>query len=107
MSHLLIRHTVEDFDAWKPYFDDHDLTRREHGQRWYRLFRSADDPNEVTILFEFDGDVERVTEFFESADLRERMATAGVRGRPEVTFLQQVERRRTPLVPPEVGVPSE
>jgi hypothetical protein len=31
MSTIVVRHTVKDFDAWKPYYDEHALTRERYG----------------------------------------------------------------------------
>jgi hypothetical protein len=37
-SYLLVDHTVEDYDEWKPYFDDHASTRAESGSHGGKLF---------------------------------------------------------------------
>lgn len=62
MPVMLIRHKVADYGAWKPLFDEHGTTRRANGSRGGRLFRSADDPNEVVVLLEWD-DLERARFF--------------------------------------------
>lgn len=94
MVHVLVRHRVEDFEAWKPVFDDHAGMRKRFTERGHRLFRSTDDPNELTILFEFD-DAGRAWEFVESEDLRLKMKQAGVEGRPEFVFLDHEETVET------------
>ena len=85
MAHLFVRHTVADFDAWKPLFDDHDATRRSFGITEAGLHRAVDNPNDLTVVFEVES-VDRAREFTESADLRETMQRAGVQGRPDVWF---------------------
>src|SRR5215208_4517756 len=54
MPYLLVRHKVEDYERWKPGFEEHGATRKESGSKGVRLFRSADDPNETVILLEWD-----------------------------------------------------
>lgn len=90
MPHLLIDHYVEDFEAWKPHFDDHGTFRGDHGSQGGVLFHAAGDPDHVVVLLEWDS-TDEAREFAESDDLRETMAAAGVVGEPEVLFLQKVE----------------
>lgn len=90
MASIYIRHEVADYDAWKPYFDEHASVREEHGEQGYHLFRGVENPNEVSILFEWDG-VENARRLFESSDTRELMADAGVVGAPEIHFLDEME----------------
>lgn len=92
MVHVLIRHAVEDYDRWKPYYDDNARARQESGSLGYRLFKSAADPNELVMLFEWDS-MENAQSFFDSSDLREVMTEAGVRGEPEFQFLEELEAK--------------
>jgi heme-degrading monooxygenase HmoA len=91
MPYLLVRHKVEDFSRWKPIFDEHGATRKAGGSRGGRLFRSVEDPQEVVILFEWD-DLDKARQFAQSEDLRQAMQRAGVTDRPDVYFLEEVER---------------
>lgn len=52
MAHLLVRHKVQDYAAWKLVFDEHNATRKSSGSKGGHLFRNANDPNELVILFE-------------------------------------------------------
>jgi heme-degrading monooxygenase HmoA len=90
MPAVLVRHKLQDYDAWKPGFDQDGSTREASGSRGGRLFRNADDPNETFILFEWD-DLEKAREFAGSDDLRETMQRLGVADQPDVYFLEQVE----------------
>ena len=85
MSHLFVRHTVEDFDAWKPIYDEHDATRSSFGLKEIALHRGADNANDVTAVFELES-LARGREFAGSDDLKEVMMRAGVQGIPEVWF---------------------
>jgi heme-degrading monooxygenase HmoA len=88
---LLIRHHVADYLAWKAVFDEHEPARRANGSQGSRLFRNAADPNEILLLLEWD-DLERARLFADSDDLREAMTRAGVTDRPDIWFLEDVER---------------
>ena len=86
MSHMIIRHKVEDFDKWKPAFDDHQPVRETAGLRDLYLWRNADDPNETILLLEVS-DMAKAREFAGSSDLKEKMQAAGVQGTPDIVFL--------------------
>ena len=90
MPCLLIRHTVQDYSAWKAVFDEQADVRRANGSQGGRLFRSTE-PGEVLVLLEWD-DLERARLFADSDDLREAMTRAGVTDRPDIWFLEDVER---------------
>ena len=50
MTTLAVRHTVQDFPAWKAGFDQHDGARRDHGSTGYRVLH---DGNSVLALIDF------------------------------------------------------
>jgi hypothetical protein len=89
MPSLIIRHKVRDYASWKPVFDGHGATRKAGGSRGGRLFRNADDPNEVIILLEWDT-LAKARDFARSEDLRAAMQRAGVVDQPDVYFLEEV-----------------
>jgi heme-degrading monooxygenase HmoA len=91
MSYLFIKPTVKDYAAWKPLFDGHAAFRKAAGSKGARLFRSSENPNEIALLFEWD-DPKRARQFVQSPELREAMERSGVIGRPDVYFLDEIER---------------
>ena len=91
MPSLLIRCHVADYPAWKAVFDEHETSRRANGSQGGWLFRDADDPQEVLLLLAWD-ELERARLFADSDDLREALARAGVTDRPDIWFLEDVER---------------
>jgi hypothetical protein len=91
MPSLLIRCHVADYPAWKAVFDEHEPARRANGSQGGWLFRDADDPQEVLLLLAWD-DLERARLFADSDDLRETLARAGVTDRPDIRFLEDMER---------------
>jgi heme-degrading monooxygenase HmoA len=90
MPYMLVRHNVEDYEKWKPVFEEHGDTRRESGSKGVRLFRNADAPNETVILIEWE-DLENARQFAQSEDLRETMERAGVAEQPDIYFLEEVD----------------
>ena len=86
MSHVMVRHKVENYDTWRVAFDDHGSFRKENGERSARVFQSSDDPNDVLMLFDWDSE-DNVRRFMESDNLKETMHKAGVIGKPEIHFL--------------------
>lgn len=91
MLYLLIHINVKDCEKWKPVFDAYGATRRTSGSQGGQLFRSSSNPNELISLFEWD-DLEKARQFMQSEGLREKMQEAGVIGRPDIYFLEEVEQ---------------
>lgn len=94
MPFLLTRLKVHDYDTWKAVYDEDAPNRQAHGSRGGRLYRNADNPNEIIAIIEFD-DRERAIQFNESPELRERIQRAGVADHPDIVFLDEVERSAT------------
>ncbi len=91
MAYLLIKHKVEDFSKWKQVFDEHGPMRKAGGSKGGYLFRNADDPNELVIIFKWD-DLEKARQFTGSEELKKAMEQAGVVTRPDIYFLDKVEK---------------
>jgi len=85
--HMLVRHKVADFAKWKPVYDAHSSARQKAGLKEEHLFRNAEDPNEVLLLFSMQ-DVDKAKAFAASDDLREAMKKSGVSDKPDVYFLK-------------------
>lgn len=93
MSLMIIHHRVRDYTTWRPVFDAHEPVRIAAGLSNGRVFRSADDPNDLILLFEF-ADRQKAEEFAASDELKTAMQRAGVEGRPEMHFTEP----RTPAM---------
>lgn len=88
MVHILVHHKVEDYNKWKTAFDDHSTFRSQNGSKGGRVFRSANNSNEVFILLEWDN-LENAKKFTQSENLKDVMMNAGVIGMPEISFLEE------------------
>jgi quinol monooxygenase YgiN len=91
MSHFLVIHTVEDYDQWKVIFDEHASTREEYGGKGAILYRDADNPNQLVILWDWESTA-KAREFAQSDSLRDAMQRAGVKGQPTIIFLEEIEK---------------
>ena len=85
---LLVRHSVERYDDWKPVLDGHEASRRRHGATGHRVLH---DGNQVTLLIDIPD--RRLAEGFASdPPLPEVTSTARVVGAPEIAFLGPSEQ---------------
>ena len=91
MTYLLVRHKDKDCEKWKKVSDEHSATRKTSGSKGGRLFRNADNPNEMVVIFEWDN-LEKAKKFAQSEDLKKTMQQAGVIDKPDVYFLEEIER---------------
>ena len=89
MGMMIIRHKVKDYGKWRPMFDKHAGTQKAAGLSNPRVFRSADDKNELVVVFDTK-DTKRAKDFAASPDLKETMAKAGVMDSPTTYFLESV-----------------
>ncbi len=49
---LIVQFTTGGFDAWKADYDAHAETRDAAGLTMLQMWRDADDPNRVAVLYE-------------------------------------------------------
>jgi heme-degrading monooxygenase HmoA len=91
MAYMLVRHKVKDFTKWKPVYDEHANVRKDSGSKGAHLFRNADNPNEVFVLYEWET-VDKAKKFAQSENLRQKMQEAGVSEKPDIYFLNEVEQ---------------
>lgn len=90
MAHVLVRQNVADYGIWKEAFDQDSIIRELGGSKGGQVFQSADDPNEVFVLLEWDS-MENIQQFAQSDELKERMQQAGVTGPPDIYFINLVD----------------
>jgi hypothetical protein len=74
---IITRIQTGDYDTWRPLFDQ-DRPRAREKAKVQRVFRVADDPDEVFILLEFDS-------LEDAQEARERLVDSGVLDRFEDT----------------------
>jgi len=89
MIQVLVHHEVADYQSWRTVFDAAIDFRHAGGECSCRVFRKAGDPNDLTLLFEWE-DLARAQCYMNSEELRKKMKQAGVVGPPEILYLSEM-----------------
>ncbi len=89
MVYVLITHAVEDFAKWKPVYDAYQLEPSNPRSKGDMVFQSAENPNLVTVLSEFESR-EDADLMINSDELKNAMHNAGLASQPEFVFLEKV-----------------
>ena len=76
-TYILVQHKVSDLAKWKKIFERNDPRWETAGMRLMHLFHSADDENEVTMIFEVD-DIIMMQIHLSSGAVMSRMVDAGL-----------------------------
>ena len=84
-ENLTIHHKVKDYAAWRFAYDAHETSRRSAGISNGRVFRNAEDPNDVVVLQDV-ADVAKARTWVASEDLKAAMQKSGVIGSPSIRF---------------------
>jgi ABC-type sugar transport system substrate-binding protein len=82
---LFVRHEVNDYAAWRKVYNDFDKTRRKLGVTAQAVYRSTDNPNDVTVTHDFKS-LDKAKAFAASSELKSAMEKAGVKGAPQIWF---------------------
>lgn len=90
MTVLAVRQAVSDYTTWKAGYDDHGASRKEHGAIRDQVLQSADDPNDVLVLIEFDS-LADAQAFVDDPSLKQAMSAAGVIGAPDISFRERTD----------------
>lgn len=90
MPYSLARLKVEDYAKWKPVFDQISAARRASGAKKGILLRDADNPNEITILIEWDN-LENARKFIQSDVVKKSLRESGTI-KSDFYFLNEVEQ---------------
>ena len=80
---MYVHHEVNDYAVWRKAYNDFDSTRRKMGVTGQAVYRSIDNPNDVTVTHDFRS-VEKAKSFAASAELKAAMDRAGVKGAPQI-----------------------
>lgn len=88
MATMLVQHQVSDFAKWKAVYDSAVDLRKSNGELSDEIYRDADDPNSITLLFKWDS-LERAKKYAQSPGLKEAMQKAGVTRPPKISFLNE------------------
>ena len=84
-ENLTVQFKVKDFNAWRTSYQADDKGRASAGITNGRVFRSADDPNEVIVLQDVT-DVAKARTWLGSDETKAAMQKGGVLGSPSIRF---------------------
>jgi antibiotic biosynthesis monooxygenase (ABM) superfamily enzyme len=91
MAYMFVRHSVQDYEAWKSVFDSVADLRRRSGEKSYQILRQDGSDNSLIALFEWDN-LDNARAYAASPELKAAMERAGVVGKPEILFLEEAAR---------------
>ncbi len=83
---MVVCHKVRDYANWRSVYDAHEPMRAGAGLTNGRVYRKAEDPNDLVILLDV-ADVTKARAFAASEDLATAMREAGVLGAPGIYFI--------------------
>ncbi len=86
MALMVIHHEVRDYAEWRPAYDAHEWNRVGAGITNGRVYRKAEDPNDLVILLDV-ADVAKARAWASGEDLKTVMQKAGVLGAPTIHFI--------------------
>jgi len=86
MTMLIVQHKVRNYADWRPVFDGHKGAQTAGGLANGRVYRGAEDANDVVILFDVK-DLAKARAMMVSEDLKATMHKAGVVGAPVIHFV--------------------
>jgi hypothetical protein len=84
-ENVTIHLKVKDYATWRVEYDGHEKSRVSAGITNGRVFRSADQANEVVVLQDV-ADVAKARTWFGSDDTKATMQKSGVLGTPSIRF---------------------
>jgi hypothetical protein len=86
MSTIIVNHKVKDYAKWRPIYDADDKRRQTYGFKNARVYRAADDPNNIFIVADIT-DASQVLKMKDDPDLAAKMAEGGVISEPTISVL--------------------
>jgi heme-degrading monooxygenase HmoA len=89
MPRLLARLKINDYAKFKPVFDQVTAVRKRYGSKGGFLLRDADNPNELTVILEWDS-LENARKYTQSPELKKALQTGDVIA--NFYFLDEVEK---------------
>jgi quinol monooxygenase YgiN len=88
---MYVHHEVTDYAAWRKVYDGFDATRKKLGVIAQAVYRSVDNPNDVTVTHDFRS-AEKAKAFAASAELKATMEKAGVKGAPQIWITTKADK---------------
>jgi len=90
MVYVMAKVKVENYDKWKPVFDERKSLRKEAGSKEGILYRNTQNSKELIIFFEWEN-MEKAEEFFTSESLQKALKKGGAE-LIETNYLEEIEK---------------
>jgi hypothetical protein len=84
-ENMTVHYKVRDYAAWRTDYNANEKSRLSAGITNGRVFRNADDQNDLVVLQDA-ADVAKARTWFGSDDLKAAMQKSGVIGSPSIRF---------------------
>jgi hypothetical protein len=84
-ENLSIHHQVKHYETWRKGYDEHETRRLTAGVTNGKVFRGADDPNDIVVVQDV-ADVAKARAWLAGEDLEDARQKAGVIGKPTIRF---------------------
>ncbi len=88
MAVIILKHKVENYKKWKPYYDKDVKRRQQAGLKEIICGRDTEEPNRVYMIFE-SNDPTGVQNMLKDPELKEVMEEAGVLEKPELIIVEE------------------
>ena len=70
---IIIKRKLKDYEAWKNVVSEFDGLRMKYGSKGATVYRNANDPNEVYLVFEWE-DGKPYTNYFNLPEVQKALA---------------------------------
>jgi hypothetical protein len=84
-ENMTVHFKVKDYNTWRTTYNGHEKERASAGITNSKVFRSADDPNDVLVLQDVV-DVSKARTWLSSSEMKSVMEKSGVVGSPSIRF---------------------
>jgi hypothetical protein len=84
-ENLTLHFKVKDFNAWQTSYNGNEKNRTSAGITNSKVFRGADNPNEVVLLQDV-ADVAKARTWYGSNEMKTTLENSGVLGSPTIRF---------------------
>ena len=85
---MIANQTVADYSKWRQVFDGDKANQEAAGLTNPHVYQSVGNPNNVIVTFDM-ADATKAQAFGSSKTLKAVMTKAGVKGKPEILYLNQ------------------
>jgi heme-degrading monooxygenase HmoA len=91
MTYVMAIQKIEDYQKWKQVFDEHGSVRKDKGSKGAIIYQSSNNPDELVIITEWET-LKDAKNFSMAEDLKIAMKKAGVKGLPQLHYLEEIEK---------------